>query len=105
MTPIGIVYICQASLAFLGTLWKISEGYALIDTLHRSCLYEILSNTRGWDILLGILGGGSVTAEALVNEWPWFSLHIFLYATQIIPLMFIMVMESAFHKKTRVAVG
>ncbi|KJZ71107.1 hypothetical protein HIM_09526 [Hirsutella minnesotensis 3608] len=100
MSSIEITSLLQLSLAFYGIYWKIKEGYALVEAPDLVHVLKLTSenSARYWPVIwLEVLAG--VSFESLQDDWPWFSLHLFLYMGQLIPFVVIIIMVSTMDKK------
>jgi hypothetical protein len=95
MSSARAITLLQVLIAIIGMLWKLKEGYPLLDLPDSSRLFE--SSQTGsrylWlHVWLEVLTGISMTS--MMDNWPWFSLHLFLYIGQMVPFMFILINES-----------
>ncbi|POR31678.1 Uncharacterized protein TPAR_08119 [Tolypocladium paradoxum] len=94
MSSAWLMNLLQVFLAFIGTAWKLKEGYPLVELPPFPRLFEPAheENGRQWLYMwIEILGG--VSMESIMHDWPWFSLHLFLYIGQLIPFVVIIMNE------------
>lgn len=103
MARIGAVWL-QVSIALFGILWKLKEGYALLyipDFTDISPLdptnFEAHNLIRCLDVL------NFMAMKSVASDWPYFSLHLFLYLGQLFPLVLIALSESLLRGGFRIA--
>jgi hypothetical protein len=94
MSSIQLINL-QVLIALIGMVWKLKEGYPLAEVPDFLRLFKSVHRESGYQwlyIWLEILGGISI--ESMMDDWPWFSLHLFLYISQLIPFIVIIINES-----------
>ncbi|RDA95733.1 hypothetical protein CP533_1100 [Ophiocordyceps camponoti-saundersi (nom. inval.)] len=89
MLLLALLSLLQVSIGAVGVAWKSSQGYALLNFPSLSRLLKPDDSIYNW---LEDLAGISLTS--LRDDWPWFSLHLFLYLGQLIPFAAIVEIES-----------
>ena len=95
MSSTRAITLLQVVIALIGMLWKLKEGYPLLELPDLPRLFESAQAESGYhwlDVLLEVLTG--VSMKYIMNCWPWFSLHLFLYIGQLVPFIFILIRES-----------
>ncbi|RDA85073.1 hypothetical protein CP532_3095 [Ophiocordyceps camponoti-leonardi (nom. inval.)] len=91
---LGYLSLLQVFIAAVGVAWKLSQGYALLNLPSLSHLFERNDCISNW---VEALAG--VSLVSLRDDWPWFSLHLFLYLGQVIPFAAIVEMKSPLRKR------
>lgn len=94
--------LLQASILLTGIAWKLREGYPILNVPDFSRLFEREVGVPRLYTWLDLFTGASV--ESLLNDWPWFSLHLFLYVGQLFPLIIIVINEWPFRTRALTAV-
>uniref|UniRef100_P9WEE6 Terpene cyclase terS n=1 Tax=Tolypocladium album TaxID=124418 RepID=TERS_TOLAL len=87
--------ILQAFFALVGMTWKLKEGYPIFEVLNLPRLVESFRNEGGWQGLctwVEVFGG--ISMQSLQHDWPWFSLHLFLYIGQLVPFVILVMNET-----------
>ncbi|RCI07485.1 hypothetical protein L249_4514 [Ophiocordyceps polyrhachis-furcata BCC 54312] len=85
MLLLGLLSLLQLFVAAVGVAWKLSQGYAPFNL-------PSLSRLR-------------FEAVSLRDDWPWFSLHLFLYLGQLIPLAAVVEIKSPLPERRYAAVS
>lgn len=96
MSAVKIMSLVQASLALGGTAWKRRQGFAIWDATSLVAAVRTAGEEPGgpWQALwLEALTG--VRVQGMRDHWPWFSLHLFLYVGQLVPLVVIVMAKSS----------
>lgn len=89
--------LLQVFFLLIGITWKLGEGYPILNVPDFGHLFskEIgIPRLYAW---LEVFAGVSI--ESLLNDWPWFSLHLFLYVGQLIPFTIIIINEWPFRTR------
>lgn len=103
MARVGALWL-QILVAVFGILWKLKEGYALLSipkftdiSLLDPTNFEAHNLIRCLDIL------DFLAMKYVASDWPYFTLHQFLYLGQIFPLVLIAFWESLLRGGYRIA--
>lgn len=103
ITHVAAIWL-QISIALLGILWKVQEGYAILympDFMELSPLHPATSESYNLFRCLDFLP--FVSTKKLASDWPYFALHLVLYLGQLFPLVLIILWESLLRGGSRIA--
>lgn len=103
MARVGAFWL-QVSIALFGIFWKLKEGYALLfipEFTNISPLDPTNFDAHNLIRCLDVLNFMAINSVA--SDWPYFSLHLFLYLGQLFPLVLIAFLESLLRGGSRIA--
>lgn len=89
-SPIWLFSLLQVFLGLAGMTWKLSEGYPIMH-VHAAGLPWPLDASSWLEICTG------TSAASFQSNWPWFMLHLVLYAGQLVGFVLIILHETVSH--------
>lgn len=91
-------------MALFGILWKLKEGYALLYIPDFKVISPLApANFEAHNLIRCLDVLNFMAMKSVASNWPYFSLHLFLYLGQLFPLVLIALSESLLRGGCRIA--